>query len=188
MSFHFSSESLYENIFLLQMLVCGSEDYCSEFSIRSDRYENRREWTDYHVRLKSKVSTLVIETSIKSRMLADFIDRQTYIKTKKSNELLQLACDNSELGYVLEGDINFTLRESFNKIVHATEANLVWDRQTGDNGDYQTWNGVIEMSGWHQGKKWAIGIYIFEWSKNVKTFIAKVEREVSFEEVFEGRC
>jgi hypothetical protein len=57
------------------------------------------------------------------------------------------AVDGIQLGIVHAGNFDLTLRETFNKIIHATDTRLDWNH--GDS--YEWWSGKVWLSGSMRG-------------------------------------
>lgn len=184
MPYHFDTDSIDKKMFILQMLVCGSENYCSHYALAMDVDGGNFGWDHYFFRLKGIVSEIVIETSIKARMLADFIDKNYEYFEVESRKLLEESLGDHHLGYVLEGKVDLNLREAFNKIVHATEMTLAYDSQEGESGPYQTWTGTIELEGSYRSKDWLVGIELFRWSRSVQQFIHRIDCEIEWPNVY----
>jgi hypothetical protein len=166
-------------MFLLQILICGSENYCSEYGLSSDNEDEERGWQHYFGHLKSIISSTLIETSISCRILSDSIENNC--EGFDIKKLLVSAIGDLCLGEILNGKVTLNLRESFNKIVHATEMTLAYDNQENDkNTPYEYWNGFVELEGSFKNASWLISLDVFSWSKAVQNFMFLVENQVDF--------
>jgi hypothetical protein len=70
------------------------------------------------------------------------------------------ARDGLSIGRFVTAPGELSLRESCNKIVHATEARLGWS----DDGVVESWNGLYRLFGEKLSKPWEVELYIADWS------------------------
>lgn len=181
MPYHFNIDRIHEQMFLLQMLISGSENYCSEHGVHPERDSDEgHSWNYYLGHLKSIVSSSLIESSIQCRMLSDTLQKDSEELEVDLKSFDKQATEGLVLGSVLEGAVKLSLRESFNKLIHATEMTLGYDTQCNDQMDYQYWTGEVDIEGHYQGEKWVIAMEIFSWSQAVQRFLALVEDNVDF--------
>lgn len=68
-----------------------------------------------------------------------------------------------DIGIVIDCSGELSLRESCNKIVHATEALLSWDRVPSGNGSIEYWNGIYRLWGAKQQVPWQVHINVPDW-------------------------
>jgi len=164
-------------------LHCGSENYCSEYAL-TDEEETDKDfgWYHYFGHLKSLVSQILIEASISCRILTDILKK--YSNDSDNKELnvekwLREAVDKTSIGEVSRGSVTLSLRESFNKLIHATEISLCYDQQINTEDHlYKFWTGSVELEGHHNGEDWSISIEIMNWTRAVQRFLAIVEKQV----------
>ena len=155
MPYHFDLDGITHDLFMLQSLIHGSRSFCKKHQIRyysedDDRGEFDHEY--YFFNLKSVVSKISIEASIKLRMAQDALKVYAVENDVDVDLLYSEPAKDLVLGQVLEGSFSLTLRESLNKIIHATETQLCWN----DGSDYKWWNGSILLSGARGSSDWKL--------------------------------
>lgn len=155
-------DGLEQKLFVLQHVCYGSRRFCERIELNrfAESYEDY-EWWEYTGLLKSIVSNTIIESAVKVRMLHDFIksDEQD-VNLKKLEE----SYEGVSIGSFVVGKGNLTLRESCNKIIHATEATMQWkniDAQNDESNEY--WNGLYDLHGTNRGEVWHVELNIESW-------------------------
>jgi hypothetical protein len=152
-----------EKLFLLQHLAYGSEAYCRSEGMFSaehldySKFQSPWGWT------KAVVSNYLIECAVKLRMIQEY-----GAKRRDSCELAELdkaATLNLQIGRVLHGGFQLTLRESFNKIVHATNARMEFTSPGSSTDGVHCWDGMMHLVGEHHGKPWSMQLSVANWAK-----------------------
>jgi hypothetical protein len=93
--------------------------------------------------------------------------------------LLSDAVAQLSLGSVISGNVTMTLRETFNKIIHATEMALCYDSQVNDKDKpYKYWTGSIDLEGHYKKEDWCISIDLMEWSRAVQTLLKMLDERI----------
>ncbi len=174
--------SVSEKLFLIQQLVAASRDYCKtgEVGRRIDRY-GEGAWSDYSSRLRQLVSSYSIECAVKARMLQD-----TLAGTEDLNfsELDATAREGSDLGKVHVGSFELTVRESCNKIIHATNVELGWaeTRFRNPHRRIEYWDGTCHLRGKLGKSPWHVELNMTERADSLDYFIDLVASSVSMED------
>lgn len=172
---------LNEKLFLLRHFVAGNK----EFSRREQHYQGTQtsaseDWDNYAGRLRYILSNDLIEIAAKLRVIQDTVASQVapaYLRE------LDIACMNGRnIGTVLTGDFNLTLRESCNKIIHATTFNLVFQnaRSTVPRHLYSYWNGICQFSGIHSKKHWRVALDVYRWADAMDYFVEDLSVNVDW--------
>ena len=176
-----------DKIFVLIHLCGGSPLVCLNYKIgRSSKVYDAYDWLEYQGRLKVIVSNNLIEIAIKVRMLEDFIRLEldeddildpAGIDLKKKDEE---ARSGLEIGRFVEGQGTLTLRESFNKIVHATDAKLIWAEPEDTEEEVEWWCGEYSLFGRMRGKVWHVELYVADWCLAVRKYIDLLHQDIEW--------
>jgi hypothetical protein len=163
---------LNERLFSLRHFVAGNK----EFSRREKQYQGTQsnpseDWDNYSARLRYIVSNDLIEIAAKIRVIQDMAVSQLpsdYLRD------LDSSCTNGKrIGHILEGDVTLTLRESCNKIIHATKFSLVFQnaRSSVPRHLYSYWNGICQCAGTHSKRHWRIALDVYRWADAMDCFL-----------------
>jgi len=90
---------------------------------------------------------------------------------------------NVDIGRFVAGRGTLSLRESCNKIVHATEARLQWVNVAGDESD-EYWNGQYDLWGTNRGEQWQVELNIEAWCIAMIRFNKAIQEAVDWQHVF----
>jgi hypothetical protein len=158
-------DSVEQKLFNLQHLCYGSRRACEHYRInRETEAAEDYEWYEYAGILKTIVSTTVIEAAIKLRMVQDFSRAEMEDDEAVDWELIELqSAAGLTIGGITGGTGTLSLRESCNKIVHATEALLKWDVAPNGDGSIEYWSGVYRLWGSKGQVPWQVDINVADW-------------------------
>lgn len=174
-------DKIESDLFILQHAVYGSREFCGKFELNTECYGGDYEWWEYKGLLKTHVSNTIIETAIKIRMLQDF--------TKHDDAEINLKDIDSEsrkglnIGTMCGSSTSLTLRESCNKIIHATEAKMKWEVAKG-NPSIEYWKGIYELFGENKGEKWQVDLNIPDWCTSMIRFNKEIQISVDWHHVY----
>ena len=156
----------------IEQLCCASLIHLRKFKslqrIHSDKEmvtEYDIELRDYHEWLKYTVSDSLIQICTKIRIYQDSYKHEwdpTYSPEKEAYEAYQHVAE------VLEGNVNLTLRECCNKVIHALNFELV---MVGSPDDIKYWDGFIILSGSFGKNNWKIKINLYKFSLSVRLYL-----------------
>lgn len=176
-------DGLEKNLFILQHLCFASKGFCMRNNIgREVESVVDYEWWEYSGLLKSIVSNTVIESAMKVSMLQDL--------AKSSSEDIDLsvvdqeACENLPIEKVSEGNIALSLRESCNKVVHATEARMSWSKSSMSSDSPEYWDGTYVLWGENRGSKWQVELIIELWCAAMIRFTKIIQQKVDWYHIF----
>lgn len=177
-------DGLEQNLFVLQHICYGSSKFCEKISLnRISKGTEDYEWWEYTGLLKSIISNTVIESAVKVRMLQDFIKADD--EEIDLNVLDSEACQGLIIGTFIQDKELLTLRESCNKIIHATEARLQWlfvDPDNNESNEY--WNGMYDLWGSNRGKHWQLQLNVEAWCIAMIRFNKAVQESVDWYHVY----
>lgn len=168
-------------LFLLDHLCKGAPSICRRDQLSGD---HDLDWLRYSGRLSTLVSNYLIDCAIKTRIVQDFIHRHRHaVGDVDVRELDRRARNGVKLGKFTVGSGELTLRESCNKIVHATEVELKWRRWRSDSSP-RTWSGTCLLAGTRGRKRWEVELKVDHWCLAMTAFHAMLEEEVDWHELW----
>jgi hypothetical protein len=129
------------------------------------------EFDEYWGWIKSIVSTYTIECSVRMRVLLDSVAGKS--EEAKVASLEATATAGLVIGKVIDGKFDLTLRETYNKIIHATRVIPVWTTGMVGDVEFRYWSGDLDLSGTRGGKTWRMNLDIAPWARSIDRFIAK---------------
>lgn len=174
-------DGLESDLFVLQHAAYGSRAFCEKFDLHSDCYGKDFEWWEYKGILKTYVSNKIIEAAIKVRMLQDFAKHDD-----SDIDLKKLDADARKglsIGSINGLSTPLSLRESCNKIVHATEARMQWVSSEA-KPEVEYWDGVYELFGENKGVGWQVDLNIPEWCTCMIRFNKAIQETVDWQHVY----
>jgi hypothetical protein len=169
-----------ESLFLIQTLAHGSKSFCETHQIKwGEEVASEFQWDYYFGWLKSLLCENLIKSSITLRMLQDIVTAQEQDGLDLS--LIEAsAMFGLSLGTVSQGGFSLTLRESFNKIIHATDTLLVWE----DSGDSEFWTGRIILTGRLRASEWKLELDVINFCIAANRFVESVGGEVDWNRLY----
>ena len=169
-----------ESLFLLQGLVHGSKAFCEKHRIKwGEESHSEFEWEYYFGWLKSILCDHLISTSITMRMFQDIL--RDYDQEGLDLDAHQAAAvDGIQLGIVHEGNFDLTLREAFNKIIHATDTRLDWN----DEDSYEWWSGKVWLSGSMRGSAWKLELNVEGFAISTIRLVNSLESSVDWHHLY----
>jgi hypothetical protein len=177
-------DSIEARLFTLHHAALGSKAFCERFSIGRDTERPiEYEWWQYSGHLKALVSEAMIDAAIKIRMLQD-------IGRAEDDEFdaiaLQVeACKELDIA-CLVGLGPLSLRESCNKIIHATGTKLVWQEVKTEKKAFEYWTGVYRLFGNdNAGKEWSASVNVPDWCVAMMRFNASFQDRIDWARVNE---
>lgn len=128
-----------EKLFVLQQLCLASQPHCRHNGICKESHPYGDDnWNDYNHKIKQTVCGYLIEVAAKIRVLQD--SSAATIHRSVINRANQYALEDIPVGTVRAGGFNLTIRESCNKIIHATRVELGWKTRNSKTRDpYTHW-------------------------------------------------
>ena len=174
-------DGLEHDLFVLQHTAYGSKEFCEKFDLNTECYGGDYEWWEYKGLLKTYVSNKIIESAIKLRMIQDFAkhdDDEIDLKAFDTNARKGLV-----IGSILGVSTPLSLRESCNKIVHATEARMQWMNSL-DKQEVEYWGGFYELFGENKGAAWRVDLNIPDWCTAMIRFNKTMQEEVDWHHAY----
>lgn len=172
---------LNQRLFLLRHLIAGNK----EFSRREQHYQGTQsdpseDWDRYAARLRHMISNDLIEIAAKFRVLQDTASMQ--VSPTALRDLDRRCLKKRPIGTVLEGDVDLTLRESCNKIIHANNFKLIFQnaRSAVPRHVYSYWNGICQFSGSQSKKHWRVALDVYRWAEAMDCFLEELSGNVDW--------
>jgi hypothetical protein len=172
---------LNKKLFLLRHLITGNK----EFSRREQQYQGTQadpseDWDQHAARLRYMVSNDLIEIAAKFRVMQDIASMQ--LSSASLRELDRSCLGRKGIGTVLEGEVQLTLRESCNKIIHASKFQLIFQnaRSVVPSHLYSYWNGICQFSGSQAKKHWRIALDVYRWADAMGCFLEELADNVDW--------
>lgn len=182
MTHSFDFVGVSEKLFILQQLQAASRDYCRSSGICEDSYPYGHDnWKDYESKIKPIVSGYMIEIAAKVRILQDSMSGQ--IRPLIFERADMYALENIPLGTVHAGGFMLSVRESCNKIIHATRVELSWltrNRKTKSNA-YTQWSGAVNLFGARSGNSWHLELDVTAWCVAIDVYLDHVVSSAGME-------
>lgn len=165
MSHRLDVEDISQKALLLNNLSLSSWEYCRRYGCTRD----------YINRLDRLVGKYIVETSIYCRIIDDILrDRDKH----KEDWYEDLYVDVQSIGQ-MDGSSDLSLRQSFNKIIHAEEVTIgmrVFRNE--DEGEDKSksrrvrhWSGLLVLNG-RQEEGWTVWLKVEPWTQLVQSFLA----------------
>jgi hypothetical protein len=164
--------SVSEKLFLLRQLSSGSREYCKNGNILKGSHPyGDDDWRDYAFQLKKLASGYLIETAVKTRIFQDSIHGK--VRPSDIREADTYARKDCDIGVVHAGKFALTVRESCNKIIHATTVDLSWANSSVKRPyrRYTYWTGKFHLHGDHSGKSWHVELDVPNWCVAVDFYL-----------------
>jgi hypothetical protein len=164
-----------EKLFILEQLQAASRDYCRNSGIcRGSFPYGHDDWNDYQHKIKLIVSSHMIEIAAKVRILQDSMSGQ--VRQLIFERADKYALEDISLGTVHAGVFKLDVRESCNKIIHATRVEMGWvtrNRKT-TNDAYTHWSGAVNLFGSKSGAPWHLELDITGWCVAIDIYLDHV--------------
>ncbi len=177
-------DSIEARLFTLHHAALGSRAFCEKFKIyRASDQPREYEWWQYFGHLKALVSGTMIDAAIKIRMLQDFARSED-----EEFDVRALQLESSEgldIGSLSDRGSPLSLRDSCNKIIHATGARLDWEEVGAGIDTFEYWTGIYRLFGAEQSgkKEWIATINVAHWCTAMVRFNAGFQEQIDWNHV-----
>ncbi len=182
MSHSFDFMGLSEKLFLLRHLTSGTREFCKKEQMIEGPIDYEDDWSMYYMRMRSIVSSRLIELAANMRIVEDTCRHQDSYSYSDLRELDELCRDNLSIGKVHEGEFKLTLRKSCNKIIHATEYDLMISTSKNSKPYYRYsyWNGQCSLKGEWSNHPWHIELDVKAWCEAIDYFMDELSRNMDW--------
>jgi hypothetical protein len=162
-----------EQLVLLQHFAHGSEQYCRERLIGSANDPGDGALDQYWGWVKGLVSAYTLECSVRLRVLLDAVAGKPEADMIAS--LDATARSGLVIGRVVDGKFELTLRETCNKIIHATKVIPVWTTDIERDVKFKYWSGKYDLSGTKGDESWRLILHVAPWARSIERFLSEAE-------------
>lgn len=182
MSHHFDFMGMYETFFILRHLAIGSREYTKKERLNRKTWRNERDpdndWAMYKGRLRTLVSNSLIECAAKFRVIQDSVEDK--VSKEEQFKIDEHSRDGLEIGTVQQGKFALSLRESCNKIIHATEFTLSFSDSPSSKHSYaySYWSGRCILSGSKGTEKWTLELSVYDWCIAMRNYLDELGGEI----------
>lgn len=173
----------HEALFQLRHLASGSRELCRRQLLHfGDDNFTPDEWIAYQGQLHFLVSRSLISSAINFRVLQDTLRSQSSEKDLTDAEMDLALVSDLELGEVIDGGFELTLRESCNKVIHATKFDLLFfESRTGKPSKwYSYWNGLVRALGTQGKHRWELALNVPNWCDAIDTYFECLSGELEW--------
>ena len=178
MSHLLNIDNIIEKLILLEHFSHGSKTFSELRLLGSEKDVGDGALDEHWGWLKSITCNYLVDVSVKYRILEDTIRAKTKkIDFKSIDENI---CKKVTVAQVLEGNVNVSLREMSNKIIHATKVQNNWAQAESEEIDFKYWNGEIVLEGTYHKKNWKVKLFVPIWSKAMQEFIEVITNNEEF--------
>lgn len=178
------TDELTRNAFILRHLAVGNQGVFLDlqFTRDSDR-ERSCGWGDLGLRLEELVSSLLIESAVKFRIILDFI-RKLYAEPPGGPPFEDVFRDKDSVGHFIPSMHDLRIREACNKIIHADRVDLEW--QGIQRTEYECWTGTVLLSGRKGAKDWQCRIVATEFSNVLEKYVEEIGQRGDYHGAWSG--
>jgi hypothetical protein len=81
------------------------------------------------------------------------------------------------ISYDTRGSEILSLRESFNKIIHATQVSVDFAESETEPDNTYFWDGQVQLVGTFKGKEWSHQLCVADWAKAVRRMLMQLIKE-----------
>lgn len=176
----FDIDGINNDLFILMHLSKGSGGVCDELAIK---YTNEcyDQITEYRGLLKMYVSQIMVNAAIKLRLMSG-----VGIKADpdfRIDDLDARACDGLKIGNIVEGKFKLNLRQSCNKLVHATDTRMVWNAEY-DEDKIERWTGKYILLGNYGKDDWELELNVFNWCVAMRNLNDILQEEIDWHHIW----
>ena len=132
---------------------------------------------------QSIVSQTLIETAIKVRIMQDFLKADSEEGTDLSPIEVKINAAHV-VGHFVPNLSALPIREACNKIIHANEMSLVWIDAKEERGQYEFWNGTVNLDGCKGKEPWFCQLYTQIFCTAMEHFLSQVEERVDWYHIY----
>jgi len=164
-----------ESLFILQSLAHASPSFCRAHNVAWERAgESELDWTYYFGWLKSLSCDRLIQVATKLRMLEDILKANDV--ELDFAELDATARKGIAIGSFERSKKVLTLRESWNKVIHATGTQLAWKK----DADFEYWTGCVWLTGKRGVEDWKVALHVEPFCHAMVRYVRELEEKVDW--------
>ena len=168
------TEGLARNSFILRHLAHGNHLAFQElhFNRQFDR-ENSYGWGHHGLQLQQLVSELLIETSIKFRIIIDVL-RKIDADAPSDATCEEVFKDDDRVGHFIPSMEVLRIRAACNKVIHADDFTLDW--RSIENTPYECWTGSVMLTGSKGSDQWSCQILVTAFCNVLDLYLGEIDQ------------
>ncbi len=180
MSHFFDLIGMHQKLFRLSHLALGSREYARLRQLQRGEIDHQSDWSIYYIQIRTAISNDLIELAAKVRIAQDTM--RGGVSEAEFTEMEADAVAGPVIGQVTLGSFALTLRESCNKIIHATqfELGIAAARSTNPSSRYNYWDGSCTLEGVQNRKPWKVRLDVHNWCAAMEAFSESMSQHVDW--------
>ena len=191
MPHHLDIDSIHENIFVLLNICHASKTFAQTHDLDPSNPIGNIDYAYYIGWLKYLLSEKLIECSVKTRILFDFL--------RNEDEQIDLLDEDKgiskgyNLGYFSPPNGKVTLRECCNKIIHAISISPnmqigddehVLDEEQDEKREWEYWDGTMLLRGSKGKEEWVFQLHVAPFCEALEDFVSFIEQSYDFSQIY----
>lgn len=178
----FDIDGINNDLFILMHLSKGSGAVCNELKIKYTD-EGYDQINEYRGILKMYVSQIMVSVAIKLRLISGVgVDDDPDFRI---DNLSTRACEDLQIGNIIKGNFKLNLRQSCNKLVHATDTQMVWDAEYKEE-KMERWTGKYILMGKYNKDEWVLEIDVFNWCLAMRNLNDLLQEKIDWYHIWKG--
>lgn len=159
-----STALITENAFQLVAWSAGAKEAQSHFVDSDDHGAFGATKPHYVYRLQTTISELLVVTATKIRILQDSLSKLIFDPEEMAKVDANVSGEHPS-AYLTSSQVHLSIRETCNKIIHATSVAFVMRNAYGQTEEFAYWSedlagfwfsGEVRLKGENRGKEWEI--------------------------------
>lgn len=174
MSHSVNIAGLLEDLLLLEHVAFGSSEFCNSNGFTSFEDTGYLEPLSPRTLMKGLVCGKLIAVAVRGRILLD------HVNTKDAEALQRMeahAVDGLQIAYDTRGEKRLTIRESFNKIIHAVQVSMSYAETEIGPSETHFWDGQIKLVGTYNKVGWSFQLVVADWAKAVRRLVMQLVKD-----------
>ena len=163
-----------EDLLLLEHVAFGSNQFCESNGFTSFEETGYMQPMSPRTLMKGLVCEKLIAVAVKGRILLDLVNNNDKAALKR---IERQAVIGLNIAYDTVGSKKLSIRDSFNKIIHALQVSMSYAETEEGLGNTHFWDGQVHLVGKHDRKEWSYQLVVAEWTKAVRRMITQFIQE-----------
>ena len=174
MSHAVNLQAMLEHLLVLEHFALGSSEFFKSNGVTSFEETGYLQPLSARTLLKGLVCEKLIDVAMKGRILSEHVA----ITDSAAFERIQAqALTALRISYDTKGSETLSLRESFNKIIHATQVSISISESETEPGNTHFWDGQVHLIGTLRKSEWSHSLVVGDWAKAVRRLLMQLIRE-----------
>ena len=163
-----------EHLLVLEHLALGSKEFYRSNGVTSFEETGYMQPLSARTLLKGLICEKLIDVAIKGRILLEHVAENDPAALDRIQTQAVVALQITTDG---KGDKRLSLRDSFNKIIHATQVSVSVAEGDVEPDNTHFWDGQVHLVGTKDKKEWSHWLRVADWAKAVRRLIMQLVRE-----------